>query len=309
MSERVRIGTRASALALWQANWVGSALRSLGVEVELIEIRTRGDRDRNSPLSAIEGGTGIFTKEIQRALLDRSIDLAVHSLKDLPTNGPAELTLASVPPRHASNDVLISARFGTLPDLPTGARVGTGSLRRQAMLLHERPDLRIVPIRGNVETRLARASSEGDLDAVVLAEAGLDRLGLSGRITERLFPPRFLPAVGQGALALECRSDDAPTCAMVAKLDDATTHRAVEAERRALAELEGGCMIPLGAWGREENGMLALDVAVYSVDGQRKITAKAIAELDSADALGRSVAALLLEQGAAELLERVAGRS
>lgn len=302
MSRPLRIGTRGSPLALWQAEWVAAELRRShpNLPVELVEIRTRGDRDRNSPLNAIGGGTGLFTKEIQRAVLEGAVDVAVHSLKDLPTSGPEGLVLGAVPPREAANDALIAPRYGTLTDLPEGSRVGTGSLRRRAMLLHERPDLEIVDIRGNVETRLARA--DVDLDAVVLAEAGLARLGLADRITERLGPPRFLPAVGQGALGIECRVDDKETRTLVAKLSHRATEWAARAERWVLAELEGGCMIPLGAWGRMEAGGLALDVAVYSADGQSKVEAAAVEASNDPEELGRRVASELIERGAAELL-------
>src|SRR5512135_3262667 len=241
----IRIGTRGSHLARWQAGWVADRLRALhpGLVVALVEIKTQGDRDRNTPLAAI-GGLGLFTKEIQRALIASAVEVAVHSLKDLPTQGPEGLTLGAVPGRQDEADALIAPSHRTLDALPDGATVGTGSLRRRAQLLYLRPGLNVVGLRGNVETRLTQAL-EGKLDAVVLAEAGLRRLGLEQHVTERLGPPRFLPAVGQGALGVECRSDDATTLALLAPLDDPATHRAVIAERRALAELQGGCMIPL----------------------------------------------------------------
>lgn len=298
----VRIGTRASPLARWQADWVAGRLRALhpGAMVELVEIKTQGDRDRNSPLSAI-GGTGVFTKEIQRALLEKTIDVAVHSLKDLPTQGPPELMLAAIPPREALGDALIAPEHRTLAGLPPGSRVGTGSLRRQAQLRHARADLEIVPIRGNVETRLKQAL-EGSIDAVVLAESGLNRVGLDRHITERLSPPAFLPAVGQGALGIECRCDDSAVRALLERLDDPATRRAVMAERRTLAELEGGCMIPLAAWGRDESGALALDVAVFSLDGRERILASSTGAQDDPDGLGRLVAQILRERGVERLL-------
>src|SRR4051794_36917851 len=200
--DRLRIGTRGSPLARWQAAWVAGRLGDLhpGLVVELVEIRTQGDRDRNSPLSAI-GGTGLFTKEIHRALLDGTVDLAVHSLKDLPTQGPDGLALAAIPPREEAADALIAPADRRLDALKAGARVGTSSLRRRAQLHWLRPDLVVEELRGNVETRLKRAL-EGHLDAVILAEAGLRRLGLDRHVTERLGPPRFLPAAGQGALGI-----------------------------------------------------------------------------------------------------------
>jgi hydroxymethylbilane synthase len=307
-SRRLKIATRGSRLARWQADWVADRLRALHPElaVELIEIRTQGDRDRNTPLSAI-GGTGLFTKEIQRALLDGLADVAVHSLKDLPTQGPPELILAAVPIREEVADALIAPSHGTLASLPRGARVGTSSLRRRAQLLHLRPDLRVETIRGNVETRLNRAL-EGKLEAVVLAWAGLHRLGLERHVTERLGPPTFLPAVGQGALGIECRSEDAFACSLLAPLDDPPSHRAVVAERAALAELEGGCIIPMGAWARDvdgEGGALALDAAVLDPDGRERVAASAVGPRDDPAALGRQVARTLRDRGAEPLLRRV----
>ncbi|HEV3164030.1 MAG TPA: hydroxymethylbilane synthase [Isosphaeraceae bacterium] len=298
----VRIGTRGSALARWQANWVAEQLRAHhpGLAVELVEIKTQGDRDRSSPLAAI-GGTGVFTKEIQHVLISGSVEIAVHSLKDLPTQGPAELVLAAIPPREESTDALIAPVYRTLALLTQGARVGTSSLRRKAQLLHARPDLTIENLRGNVETRLNQAL-DGRLDAVVLAEAGLRRLGLEHHVTERLTPPEFLPAVGQGALGIECRKDDEITRKLLAPLNDPATRRAVLAERRTLAELEGGCMIPLAAWGRDTGDMLALDVAVFSLDGQERLAAEASGPQNDPEGLGRKVAGILRDLGAERLL-------
>lgn len=297
----LRIGTRGSSLARWQSGWVADRLRSLhpGLAVELVEVRTQGDRDRNSPLAQI-GGIGLFTKEIQRALLDGEVDAAVHSLKDLPTQEAPGLVLAAVPPREDLADALIAPVHRTLDALPAGSSIGTGSLRRRAQLLSLRPDLRVEAIRGNVETRLGLI---GRLDAVVLAVAGLKRLGLDPAITERLEPPRFLPAVGQGALGIECRGDDLRTAALLAPIDDPTTHRAVLAERKVLAELEGGCMIPLGAWGRESSpGRLALDVAVWDADGRECLRAADDGAIDEPDRLGIRVAQRLRDLGAERLL-------
>ena len=302
----IRIGTRGSRLARWQAGWVADRLRALhpGLAVELVEIKTQGDRDRDSPLAAI-GGLGLFTKEIQRALLDSAVEVAVHSLKDLPTRGPEGLVLGAVPPREDPADALIAPTYKTLDALPAGATVGTGSLRRRAQLLHLRPDLTIVNVRGNVETRLNQAL-RGTLDAVVLAEAGLRRLDLEGHVTERLGPPRFLPAVGQGALGIECRRDDAETRARLAPLDDPTAHRAVVAERTTLAELEGGCMVPLGAWaGESADGLtLTLTAAVFDTDGRERISATLQGPGDDPETLGRRVAKALRDQGADRLLQR-----
>lgn len=299
----IRIGTRGSRLARWQAEWVASTIRerSPGLGVVLVEIKTHGDRDRNSPLAAI-GGMGLFTKEIQRALADGEVDVAVHSLKDLPTQGPGGLVLGAVPEREDVADALIAPEHRRLESLPAGAKVGTGSLRRRAQLLHARPDLEVVAVRGNVETRLNMAL-DGKLDAVVLAWAGLHRLGLHDRATQRLEPPTILPAVGQGALGIECRGDDAPTRSLLALLDDPRTHAAVVAERRALAELEGGCMIPMAAWGRLDEGRLHLDATVFDPEGRSRISASLDGDPDNPDDLGRRVAQALRDQGAVAILD------
>jgi hydroxymethylbilane synthase len=302
----VRIGTRGSPLARWQAEWVADRLRALhpGLTVDLVEIRTQGDRDRSTPLAAI-GGVGLFTKEIQRALLDETVEIAVHSLKDLPTQGPEGLTLGAVPAREDVADALVAPVHKTLDALPDGASVGTGSLRRRAQLLHLRPGLKVVDLRGNVETRLNQAL-QGPLDAVVLAEAGLRRLGLDRHVTDRLGPPRFLPAVGQGALGIECRASDAETRALLAPLNDPPTRRAVLAERRALAELEGGCMIPMAAWARDvDNDRLALDAAVFDPDGLERVATSLDGPRDDPEALGLRVAEALRTLGADRLLARV----
>jgi hydroxymethylbilane synthase len=299
----LRIGTRGSPLARWQSDWVAERLRLAhpGLVVHVVEIKTLGDRDRNSPLAAI-GGTGVFTKEIQRALLDGDVDLAVHSLKDLPTQAVDGLTLAAVPEREDVADALIAPRFRTLESLPPGATLGTGSLRRRAQVLYLRPDLTVVGLRGNVETRLGHAL-DGRLDGVILAAAGLRRLGLEAHVTESLGPPSFLPAVGQGALGIECRADDASTRELLSVLDDPATRRAVLAERRALAELEGGCVIPLGAWGRDvAETELALDAAVIDPDGRECLRASERGSRDDPAGLGLRVAQSLRDQGAERLL-------
>lgn len=302
---KIRIGTRGSPLARWQAEWVATRLCAAhpGLTVELVEIKTHGDRDRNSPLAMI-GGAGLFTKEIQRALLDGRVEVAVHSLKDLPTQGPDEITLGAVPLREEVADALIAPVFKTLAALPEGAKVGTGSLRRRAQLLHLRPGLEVVDLRGNIETRLKQAL-EGRLDAVLLAEAGLRRLNLDSHVTERLAPPRFLPAVGQGALGIECRLTDHATLDLLAPLNDPATRHAVVAERRTLAELEGGCIIPLGAWARDANGLLVLTATVFDPDGREHVTATLSGPLDDASELGRRVAHELCAHGAETLLRRV----
>ena len=303
-SNRVlRIGTRGSHLARWQSTWVADQLRQAhpGLTVELVEIKTQGDRDRNSPLSVI-GGAGLFTKEIQRALVARTVEVAVHSLKDLPTEPVPGLTLGAVPAREDVADALIAPVGRTLAGLRFGARVGTGSLRRKAQLLHLRPDLVVVDIRGNVETRLSKAQS-GELDGVVLAEAGLRRLGLDHHVTERLAPPRFLPAVGQGALGIECRADDAWTLDLLRQLDHGPTHHAVTIERRILAGLEGGCMIPLAAFAWETDAQLSVEAVVLNPSGQKRIQASATGHPgDDPNRIGQEVTDQLVAQGAHDLI-------
>jgi hydroxymethylbilane synthase len=297
------MGTRGSQLARWQAEWVAGQLRRIGQPVELVEIATHGDIDRARPVEEI-GTRGVFTKAIQRALLAGEIDLAVHSLKDLPTEPVEGLVLAAVPPRENPADVLVTNIAASLDELPYAARIGTGSLRRQAQLRHRRQDLRIEDIRGNVDTRLQKLD-DGQFDAIVLAEAGLRRLGLTGRIRQVLTFDVMLPAVGQGALAIECRSTDVATQAKVVALDDSATHSAVLAERALLARLRGGCMAPVAAWGRFEGNSLHLSAVVLSADGARRLEVHDSTEHDdvaNAEQLGDRVANALLAQGAAELI-------
>src|SRR5262245_54778381 len=244
---RLRLGTRGSALARWQAEWVAARLSARGVAVELVPITTKGDV-KTGPLGQI-GGEGLFTKELQRALLERQIDLAVHSLKDLPTTPVEGLSLAAVPERESTSDVLVSAKAWRIEDLPPSAHVGTGSLRREAQLLHLRPDLIVEDIRGNIETRL-RKLTDGQFDAIVLAEAGLKRLGLADRDVHIIPRSVMLPAVGQGALGIETREDDDQTQSFLQPLDHTETHQAVDAERALLAALRAGCLAPVGAWAR-----------------------------------------------------------
>ncbi len=299
---KIRIGTRASALARWQANWVAERLAELDVDVEIVLISTSGDQNRSGPIGTL-GQTGVFTKEIQRALLDETVDLAVHSLKDLPTEAVEGLSLAAVPPRERCGDVLISRDEKKLPDLPERSRIGTGSLRRQAQLKHMRSDLHVADIRGNVETRIAKLDA-GDYDAIVLAEAGLLRLGLADRITEIISKDRMLPAIGQGALGLETRANDKPTREALKPLDDQSTHASVLAERSLLATLRGGCLAPVGAWGRlDDAGELKLDAVVLSRDGQQCLHAAQSGDLADAKEIGSSVATELLKAGAADLIQ------
>lgn len=300
-SRTLRLGTRGSKLARWQSDWVAARLRDRGVNVEIVEITTSGDVQQAGPVAAI-GGQGVFTKEIQTSLIGGEVDLAVHSLKDLPTQQAEGLILAATPGRENPADALISAHGESLEALPRGARVGTGSLRRRAQILALRPDLVLLDIRGNVDTRL-RKLDEGQYDAIVLAAAGLSRLGWADRITEVLGPPRVLPAPGQGALAIECRLEDAESRHAVAPLDEAATRKAVTAERAVLAALHGGCSAPVAAWGRVVGAKLHLDGLVAALDGSRVLRASgSCAEGESPEALGRKVADELLAHGAAELV-------
>jgi hydroxymethylbilane synthase len=268
---------------------------------ELVPIETAGDRVRDRALSQI-GGDGLFTKEIQRALRQGMVDVAVHSLKDLPTAPVPGLTLAAVPPRGPSGDVFVSHRHRRFDDLPAGARIGTGSLRRRAQALHRRPDLHVVDLRGNVETRLRKLTEEG-LDAIVLAQAGLERLGLQTHITEILDPQWMLPAVGQGALGVECRSDDAASVALLTKLNDPPTQQAVLAERAFLGGLGGGCLVPIGAQTSASMAGLVLRGAVLSPDGTRRVAGETTGPPVDAEGVGQRLAESLLAKGARDLLQ------
>jgi hydroxymethylbilane synthase len=300
----LRIGTRASALARWQAESVQAQLAALGCAAALVLIRTSGDQDRQTPLRLL-GGKGVFTKEIEAALLENRVDLAVHSMKDLPTALPEGLVIGAIGRREDVRDALISRGGLALAALPHGARVGTSSLRRQAQLRNRRPDLQMVDVRGNVDTRLGKVD-RGEYDAVVLAKAGLDRLGLSGAISEVLPPEVCLPAAGQGAIGIEMRAPasnlDKEIAIAVAQLNDAATRLAVETERAVLAGLSGGCDVPLGVWAREESGELVLDACVLSVDGTEAVRAHRAGASGDAGDLARGVVATLLDGGADRLL-------
>ena len=298
----LRIGTRGSRLALWQAQHIADRLRPLAAPrpVELVVIQTSGDRVRDVPLAQI-GGEGAFTKEIQRALRDGSVDLAVHSLKDLPTIPVEGLVLAAVPERGPAGDVFVSERHRRFDELPSGAVVASGSLRRRAQLLHRRPDLTLVEIRGNVETRLRKLHEQG-LDALVLAQAGLERLGLGDAITERLDPAWMLPAVGQGALGLECRSDDGATCEAAGILNHLSTWQAVLAERALLRTLGAGCQVPMGALAVVAGNDLVLRAAVLPPDGHGRVEGEVRGNAAEAETLGCRLAEQLLGGGAQEYL-------
>ena len=303
MKSALRLGTRGSPLALWQANHIADRLRPVvapqPVELQLIE--THGDRDQASALSAM-GGFGVFTKAIQQAILDNRADVAVHSLKDLPTIVTEGLSLAATPVRGPTGDAFVSTKHRKFDDLPKGAIVGTSSLRRRSQLANRRPDLTLIELRGNVDTRLRKLTEQG-LDAIILAEAGLVRLGLSHAITEILDAEWMLPAVGQGAIGLECRDADAESRASVAALNDADTWSRITAERAMLWSLGGGCLVPIGATSQVRDGVLIVRGAVLSIDGRRRITATHRGPANTPLAIGQELAAMLIDEGANEILQ------
>ena len=303
---RVRIATRSSALALWQAEHVAALLEQAepGCEVELVHISTMGDQNQVNALATF-GGMGVFTREVQKAVLDGRADLAVHSLKDLPTELSPGLVLGAVPEREETADALVlpkGSSLHALDALPQKARVGTGSLRRRAQLWHLRPDLELLEIRGNVDTRL-RKLDEGQYDALVLAAAGLKRLGFAERIAARLDPPVMYAAVGQGALGLECRESDSAVRERLSQLCDAHAFARITAERKLLATLRAGCHAPVGAATSIDGMTLTLEAVVLGRDGRRKLSARSARPSSEAAALGEAVAGELLAQGAQSLID------
>jgi hydroxymethylbilane synthase len=300
----ITIGSRGSQLALWQARWVESQLTALGATCCIEIIRTTGDKVTDVPLAKV-GGKGLFTKEIEDALLAGSVDLAVHSLKDMPTELPEGLALQAVPEREDVRDALVGRK---LTGLPAGARVGTSSLRRSAQLRYLRPDLVIENIRGNLDTRL-RKLDEGQFDAIVLAAAGLRRLGWADRIAELLPEDVCCPAVGQGALAIETRDDEGVAALMCRKLNHKSTRLAVTAERALLGSLGGGCQVPIGAHATVADGRLRLRAVVAAPDGSNLIAAVREGASDDAAAIGSGLGQELLANGAREILEAVYGPS
>lgn len=303
----LRIATRRSALALWQAEHVASRLRAAhpGLEVELLPLSTRGDEVLDTPLARI-GGKGLFLKELEYALLDGRADLAVHSLKDVPAVVEDPFALAAILERADPADAFVSSRYASLEVLPPGARVGTSSLRRQAQLRAVRPDLEILDLRGNVNTRLARLDA-GDYDAIILACAGLRRLGLETRITATMAPPQWLPGVGQGAIALETRAGDEATAALLAPLHDAATAACARAERALNRALAGDCSVPIGAYAGLHGERLHLYGLVGDARTGTLLRADAAGAADQPEVLGDRVAALLRAQGADALLGKGGG--
>lgn len=298
----LRIGTRGSLLAKWQAESIRKRLfAATGIEPEIVIIKTAGDKMLHAPVAQI-GSKGIFIKELEEALLEETIDLAVHSVKDIPTDINSRLMFPAVCKRDDVRDCLVGS---TLANLRNRARVGTSSLRRQALLRHVRADLDLRDLRGNVDTRLRKVES-GEYEAIVVSKAGLDRLGFSQRISEVLSPEVCMPAVGQGAIAVECRLKDRETEELLAPLDDAETRVAIIAERALLGSLHGGCQVPMGAFARVERGQLVMDACVCSLDGVHCVKQHSAAPSDQASQLGEHMAQLLLDAGAQSILEDVA---
>ncbi len=299
----IQIGSRGSKLALWQAEWVQQQLQSQDITAEIQIIKTKGDKILDVPLAKV-GGKGLFVKEIEDALLEKKIDLAVHSMKDMPGEIPSGLKIGAIPEREDPCDAIIAREGLTLDTLPRGATVGTSSLRRQAQLLAIRPDLKIVSLRGNLDTRL-RKLKEGEFDAILLAAAGLHRLGWGAEITETLAAERFVPAIAQGALSIETRCEDPEVNGVIAFLNHPETTTAVTAERAMLARLEGGCQVPIGGYATLSGHEITLEGLVASLDGKEIIREKQSGKTSKAQQLGISVAEALLEKGAEKILKSV----
>ena len=329
--QKIRIGTRNSKLALWQANLIALTLMSKypDIEVELVHVTTKGDKILDSPLSKI-GGKGLFTKELEVQMLEGKIDLAVHSLKDVPAQLSPEFTIAAITKREEPLDAFVSNKYKSFAELPQNAKIGTSSLRRRAQLLAVRPDLQIDNLRGNVDTRLKRLD-EGTFDAIILAAAGLKRLGHERRITEKLPTSLMLPAVGQGALAIETLADT-EICKMLAFLDDSNTRAATNAERAFLKVVEGGCQVPIGVFAEVSDNTfnkesvstsfnlsaegrlseiptkkITVEAVIASIDGQKIIRDKLIGNVEDSISLGENLANKLLDSGGREILSAAIG--
>ncbi len=303
MKNHIIIGTRGSQLALWQANWVKTALigKHPGLSVDLLIIKTKGDKILDVPLAKV-GGKGLFVKEIEEAISDKRVDLAVHSMKDMPADIPEGLCISAVPEREDPKDVLISRRGLLLHQLPQGARIGTSSLRRSAQIKHLRPDAEIVSLRGNLDTRLKKLETE-NFDAIILAAAGVKRLGLESRITQYLDDSMMLPAVGQGALCIESRKDDAEVLPLIAALDHPATRTVVMGERAFLNRLEGGCQVPIAAHGKIENNWFVISGLVADLEGKTIIRETLSGVLSESESVGIRLAETLLSKGAGQILE------
>ena len=305
MADAVKIGSRGSKLALWQANWVRSALQSenSSLDIDISIIKTKGDKILDSPLAKL-GGKGLFVKEIEEGLLIGEIDLAVHSMKDMPSEIPAGLCIGSVPKREDPGDALVSKDGRSFSALKIGARIGTSSLRRGAQLLHARSDIEIVPPRGNVDTRIRKLETE-DMDAVILAEAGMKRLGLADKITEVLPKSVMLPAVGQGALSIEIRQNDSRIESMIKKLDHRITRLAVMGERAMLNRLGGSCQIPIAGYGEVNGNTLTLKGLVSDLSGEKVIKDSIEGEVSDSEAMGVALAERMLSMGADHILDQL----
>lgn len=305
MKQNIRIGTRGSPLALWQANWIKSRLQALhkGLDVEIIIIKTSGDKIQDAPLAKI-GGKGLFVKEIEEALMRDEVDIAVHSMKDVPIKLPDGLEISVITQRENPMDALISKGNIKLSDLPRNARVGTGSLRRTTQLLSYRPDLQIVPLRGNIDTRIKKLESEG-LDAIILASAGLIRMGWKDIITEIISPEIILPSVGQGAVGIESRRFDVAVLQAIVGLDHEETHLALEAERAFLRVMGGGCQVPIAAYATLNDNKINLKALVGSPDGKQILKSEKNGLSQNAESIGDGLGKELLSMGAGKILEEI----
>lgn len=305
MAKTLKIGTRGSKLALWQANWVKSALEAedSSLSIELVIIKTKGDKILDVPLAKV-GGKGLFVKEIEDALLNEKIDIAVHSMKDMPGEIPEGLCIGAIPEREIPQDVLISRNKKPLSKLGPGAKIGTSSLRRKAQILHARPDLVVLPLRGNLDTRLKKLKTE-NLDAIILAAAGVKRLGLENRITEYLDENTMLPAVGQGALCIEVRQNDLLVEPIVDALEHPQTRTVILGERAFLNRLEGGCQVPIAAHGKIDKNIFTLTGLVAAVDGKTLIKETLTGSEDSSEIIGTKLADRLIDMGAINIIENL----
>lgn len=307
MRPKLTIGSRGSKLALTQTNQVADMIRAAipGIEVDITIISTKGDRILDKPLAEI-GGKGLFTEELEMALRDGSIDLAVHSLKDLPTDDPQGLCIAATPTRMTPNDALVCTKFSSLKSLPAGATVGTSSLRRKAQLLALNPDLNIVDIRGNIDTRMGKVTETGELDAVILACAGLERIDRGDVIAEVIPPSLMLPAASQGVLGIQTRSDDAELRDALTAIHDPNTYAEATAERTLLAGLGGGCQVPIGALAKVDGDALSLEACVCSLDGKTILRATTLGVINEAESLGHQAAQDVIAQGADAIIAEIA---
>lgn len=302
IKNNIKIGSRGSKLALWQANWVKGQIEknNPGLEIEIVTIKTQGDKILDVPLAKV-GGKGLFVKEIEEALQNKTVDLAVHSMKDVPAELPEDLTISAISEREDYHDVLLSQDNMKLNELPPGAVIGTSSLRRQAQLLHYRPDLRVTTLRGNLDTRIRRIR-QGDFQAIVVARAGVNRLGLESEIAQVIPVEIMLSAVGQGALGIEIRKEDEFIRAIIKPIDHFDTHTALIAERAFLKRLEGGCQVPIAGIGKVRGKELKLEGLVASPDGTKLIRDSLEGSIDAAEEIGLSLAEKLLALGAGDIL-------